>query len=104
MVSPEIVTVTVLLLLTLLLIGTPVAFSLGLSGGLGLVWLTNTGAANASMGQVPFSAIAQYSWIVVPLFIFMGVIASRGRLAEDIYALLTRLLRRVPGGLGLATI
>src|SRR5699024_6429815 len=42
--------------------------------------------------------------IVVPLFIFMGVIASRGRLAEDIYALLTRLLRRVPGGLGLATI
>lgn len=100
----EIVIPVLLIMLTALAIGVPVAFALGLSGGIGLVWLNGFGPASAAMGMVPFTVTAKYTWIVVPLFIFMGVIATHGRIGEDLYSLLARVLRRVPGSLGLATV
>lgn len=100
----EIVVTVLLILLLALMIGVPVAYALGLSGGIGLLWLRGTDAASAAMGSLPFTATAKYSWIVVPLFIFMGVVAAHGRIGEDLYALLARMLRRVPGNLGIATV
>lgn len=100
----QIVITVLLILLTALLIGVPVAYALGLSGGIGLLWLRGAEPASAALGSLPFSATAKYSWIVVPLFIFMGVVATHGRIGEDLYALLAKALRRLPGNLGIATV
>lgn len=98
------VIIVVSLLLLLMAIGTPVAFALGLSGAVGLVILIGTSSASDTLGTLPYSVTAKYSWLVVPLFIFMGVMATHGRIGEDLYSLLSRLLRRVPGNLGIATV
>lgn len=100
----DIVVPVLVFMLTALVIGMPVAFALGLSGGIGLLWLRGADPASATIGMVPFTSTAKYSWIVVPLFIFMGVMATHGRIGEDLYSLLARVLRRVPGSLGLATV
>ncbi len=42
--------------------------------------------------------------IAVPLFVLMGVILERSRVAEDLLAIASRLLGRVRGGLGFAVI
>lgn len=92
------------LLLLLMAIGAPVAFALGLSGATGLVLLLGTTSTTDTLGTLPYSVTAKYSWLVVPLFIFMGVMATRGRIGEDLFSLLSRILRRVPGSLGVATV
>jgi TRAP-type mannitol/chloroaromatic compound transport system permease large subunit len=42
--------------------------------------------------------------IAVPLFVLMGVILERSRIAEDLLHIASRLLARVPGGLGYAVV
>ncbi|MEL7190503.1 MAG: TRAP transporter large permease subunit, partial [Pseudomonadota bacterium] len=42
--------------------------------------------------------------IAAPMFIFMGVLLEKTRLAEDLLLTLQKLLRIVPGGLALAVI
>lgn len=42
--------------------------------------------------------------VAAPMFIFMGLIMERTRIAEDLLLTLQRLLRVVPGGLGLAVV
>ena len=40
--------------------------------------------------------------IAVPVFVFMGVMLERSKLAEQLLQALAQLMRRIPGGLGLA--
>jgi C4-dicarboxylate transporter DctM subunit len=95
----------VLVLLVVLLVSeVPVAFSLGAAGTVGLVLLESTSLTATTLGRLPFQATSRYSLIIVPMFIFMGMLAMHGGIAEDVFALGDRLLRRLPGGLGLATI
>ncbi|MEO1103151.1 MAG: TRAP transporter large permease subunit, partial [Pseudomonadota bacterium] len=42
--------------------------------------------------------------VAAPMFIFMGLVMERTRIAEDLLITLQRLLRVVPGGLGLAVV
>lgn len=42
--------------------------------------------------------------VAAPMFIFMGLVMERTRIAEDLLLTLQRLLRVVPGGLGLAVV
>ena len=42
--------------------------------------------------------------VAAPMFIFMGLVMERTRIAEDLLTTLQRLLRVVPGGLGLAVV
>ncbi len=42
--------------------------------------------------------------VAVPMFIFMGVLMEKSRIAEDLLLTLQKLLHRVPGGLALAVV
>ena len=42
--------------------------------------------------------------VAAPMFIFMGLVMERTRIAEDLLVTLQRLMRVVPGGLGLAVV
>jgi tripartite ATP-independent transporter DctM subunit len=49
-------------------------------------------------------AISDYIFGVIPLFVLMGMFASAAGLGQDVYQVAERGLRRLPGGLGLATV
>lgn len=99
-----IVGVAVLILLALLAAGVPVAFSLAASACMGLVLLRGPDITASTLGSLPYQSTAKTTLVVIPMFILMGVLAANARVAEDVFRLSHRLLRRLPGGLGLASI
>ena len=89
-----------------LLAGFPVAFTLaGIALIFALIGVT-AGIFDASfLGAFPnriFGIMSNETLIAVPVFVFMGVMLERSKLADQLLQALAQLLRRVPGGLGLA--
>jgi tripartite ATP-independent transporter DctM subunit len=89
-----------------LLAGFPVAFTLA---GVALIFAligVMTGAFDAAfLGAFPnriFGIMSNETLIAVPVFVFMGVMLERSKLADQLLQALAQLMRRVPGGLGLA--
>jgi len=82
----------------------PIAFCLGLAGALGVLLSRGFDVASATMAGTPFTAVANYSLSIVPMYILVGMFALHARIAEHVYAVADRLLTRVRGGLGIATI
>lgn len=99
-----IVLLVLLLLVVLLAIRMPVALALALAGGTGLLLLQGSDYATNMLASLPFSDTHTFSLTIIPMFILMGVFAVKARIAEQVYTMAARLLRRIPGGLGVATV
>ncbi|NKC14430.1 MAG: TRAP transporter large permease subunit [Gammaproteobacteria bacterium] len=48
--------------------------------------------------------VMEYTFATVPLFTFMGLVASKAGLGADIYAVMNDVFKRVRGGIGMATV
>lgn len=90
-------------LCVLMLIGFPVAFTLAgtalLFAGLGMLGDPEVGTFLAAVPQRIFGTMSNDVLIAIPLFLLMGVMLERSRIAENLILTLGRLLRGVPGGL-----
>lgn len=98
------VLIAVAALFLLLLARVPVAFALLSAGIVGTLLAQGSGVASGVLGRTPFDTPASYVLIIIPMFIAMGIFAKHGTIAEDGFAVAARFLRRVPGGLALATV
>ena len=92
----------------LLMFGFPVALTLAgtslifAAGGI-LLGVFDAGYLGALTGRI-FGTMGNDTLIAVPLFILMGVILERARIAEDLLTNMARLFGRQPGGLGISVI
>ncbi|MEM4036127.1 MAG: TRAP transporter large permease subunit [Fervidicoccaceae archaeon] len=87
----------------LLLLGMPVAFALGVTSL--LFALVFVGYAELNMLAVRlFEALNDFSYLAIPMFVLLGAVVARTRAGEDFYEATKRLLKRLPGSLGLSTI
>lgn len=97
--------VIVALIFTVLLVSeVPIAFVLALAGAIGILLTRGLDVTTAAVGNVPYTAVANYSLSIVPMYVLVGVFAVFARIAEHVYTVADRLLFRVRGGLGVATI
>lgn len=101
--------VALLLFLTvilLLLVGFPVAFSLGGTAFLFAVFGTIGGGFEAAfLSGLPsriFGIMTNETLIAVPLFVFMGITLERAHIAEDLLETLSALFGSLRGGLGIS--
>ncbi len=103
--SPVIVGVCVFaLMLILLILGVPVATTMGISGALGLIYLLTLDPALVKLAMSPVATMNSYTFTVVPLFMLMAnIIASTG-IGKLLYDLFYKLVGRFRGGLAMATI
>ena len=85
--------------------GMPVAFALLLMSFLG-VWLTrgNVTIASNGLGIAMSGAVRKMEFGVVPLFVTMGLVLDRADVGRDAFQVAVVLLRRLRGGLGVATV
>ena len=91
-----------------LLLGYPVAFTLGgvalIFAGFGIV----TGHFDANLLKTfpsrLFGIMTNYTLVAVPLFVFMGVVLEKSRLAEELLDNMGKACGRLPGGLGLSVV
>ncbi|MFQ5829276.1 MAG: TRAP transporter large permease [Candidatus Methylomirabilia bacterium] len=103
-------------LLLLIFIRVPIAFGMAGVGFVGLVlaigW-PEGGALNLNQGLVaawsyaafePFSFIASFSLVAVPLFLMMGYAAFQAGFTRDVYHTARMWLSRLPGGLAMASV
>jgi tripartite ATP-independent transporter DctM subunit len=91
-----------------LLVGYPVALTLG---GMSLLFAAIGAAAGVMdltlLGALPqriFGIMNNDVLLAIPLFIFMGVMLERSRVAEQLLETMGRLFGGLPGGLGIAVI
>jgi tripartite ATP-independent transporter DctM subunit len=93
------------LLLALVVVGVPIMVSLGLACLTGLFILTGSMKIALSLvSATAFEALRDYVFAVIPLFVLMGELMARSGCARDLYTLMDRAFRRLPGHLAVATV
>ena len=105
MTGMEVGLVSVIAILVLIYSGLYVPVALGLVSFIA-VWLLR-GSFEAPVYLVTLAAsnsLEDYVFGVVPLFVLMGLLVSHAQMGRDIYEVANFLLRRVSGGLGVATV
>ncbi|MFC1861851.1 TRAP transporter large permease [Chloroflexota bacterium] len=96
--------VGILVLFILLAAGVHIALALGIVGMVGTIAITGFNAALVLYTARFFYSIADFGFIAIPLFIFMGTLAGTSGLGQRLYQSAHLWLNRVPGGLGVATV
>jgi len=92
------------LLLLLLFWGMPIAFVMMLVGFLGISYLSSVETALPLLADNLYSGVAHYPYTIIPLFVLMGTFATSAGITTELYNTFEKWLRRLPGGLGIATI
>ncbi|MBK0400917.1 TRAP transporter large permease subunit [Limibaculum sp. M0105] len=91
-----------------ILLGYPVSFTIaGIATGFAVLgWAL--GAFDFSLlgalGQRVFGLLTNEVLIAIPLFVFMGVVLEKSRIAEDLLETMGRLFGRLRGGLGVSVV
>lgn len=90
-------------LITVVLLGFPIGFSLaGVATVFGYIFI-GPQVANVFMLRM-FVTLADYILIAIPLFVFMGIIIERSGIATRLYDAMYVLLGSLKGGLAIATV
>ena len=89
-------------LLGLIAIGVPMGFASGFMGAV-LVFLYIGDHALGILLSRYYSLVVTYSFLSVPLFIFMASLLERSNIAKDLYDALNAWLRKTRGGVGVVT-
>ena len=92
----------------LLLLGFPVALTLGgtalIFAALGVITNTFDPHFFSAIPARIFGIMTNETLIAVPLFVMMGVLLEKSRIAEDLLVTMSKAFGRHPGGLGLSVI
>lgn len=96
-------TVGLSLLLILLVLGLPVALSLGVAGAVGLFILGGSQALIGVLASTPLSSISSYEFISIPMFVLMANIIIASGVSDEMFEAAKTWMGRTPGGLAHAT-
>jgi C4-dicarboxylate transporter DctM subunit len=90
-------------LIVFVLAGIPIAISCALIGLIGLYLNSGLNVALTTAGVVPYSAVAKYTMIVLPLFMLMGHFASVGGYVRDFFQIARKWFGSIRGGIVMGT-
>ena len=91
-------------LIVLMLLRVPIGISMFIVGAGGLLLTKGTVLANYALATTPVSAISSFTLVAIPMFILMGNLANEAGITTELYDTGYKLLGRLPGGLGMATV
>lgn len=95
--------IPLIVLLVLIMIGVPVAFSMFIAGSFGLIWLIGYGPTAGLMPGIFYGKIADYILTTIPMFILMAEFLKAARLTEDLYVTMEAFVGHIRGGLAIST-
>ncbi len=96
-------------LIALVAIGVHIAIALGMTSALGIFLVTGADSyafntVQRMLAATAYEAIREFVFAVIPLFLLMGEFISKSGTVTDVYRGVNRMLRRLPGRLGIATV
>lgn len=90
------------IMIAIMLMGTPIFTSMGITAIIAmLLWMKPTFIAR--FGMTSYQQATNFNQLIAPMFIMMSEFLSQGQIAEDIYAVLNRLVGKLKGGLAIST-
>ncbi len=85
-------------------IGLEIALALGLVGIVGLLWLKGFTVGLGVVGSVAWSNATSFSFVAVPLFVFMSAVLLHSGIGRGLYTAVARWVAFLPGGLAVASV
>lgn len=95
-------TIGILVFLALCFMGLPIALALVMVSACGFIYVAGMDQMVAMAGSLFFRYVAQYSFSVIPMFVFMGQLGYYSGIAEEIFEVARKWLARLPGGLAVS--
>jgi C4-dicarboxylate transporter, DctM subunit len=103
--SPELIGIIgIVSLFTLLALGVPIGFAMGIIGTAGFAVLVSWDAALIKIATSSFHSISSLELASLPLFLLMAQVLFAANVSRDLYVLAARFMGHWPGGLAIATI
>lgn len=97
--------IVIAVLLTLVVLGAHIAVALGITAAIGIyMMLGDIDIVKNFLANTAYEAIRGYIFAVIPLFMLMGEFLARCGAARDLFTLINRLMRWMPGRLGVGTV
>ena len=90
--------------LVLMFMGLPISMAFILASLIFISMINDPSAALSLLSTELFSTPTNYSWTVIPFFLFLGYIVFYADFGNDLYTAAYRIVGRLPGGLAVATI
>jgi tripartite ATP-independent transporter DctM subunit len=92
------------LMFLLLAAGLEVALALGAVGVVGLLWLKGWTVGLGVVGSIAWSNATAFSFVAVPLFVFMSAVLLHSGIGSGLYTAVARWVAFLPGGLAIASV
>ena len=89
---------------TLLVLGLPVAFTLGLLAIAGMYFFNGGTFAFAQIPIISYKSLDDFTLTALPMYVLMSQILVVSGVGKDLYEMASRWFRHFPGGLAIATI
>src|SRR5699024_2698936 len=58
----------------------------------------------STLATASYEETSTFSLTIIPMFILLGVFAVRAKVAEQVFTIARRVFRKIPGGIGIATV
>ena len=94
----------IIVMLGLLVLGVPIAFSMAVVGIIGTALVAGIPQTLSQIVLIAWDKGTDFIIVCIPLFIFMGQLTSSTGIASELYEFLQRWLGRLPGGLAIASV
>ncbi len=91
-------------MLLLIALRCPVALAMAVTGFVGFSWIVAFGPAMSILDSGPFETLSNYSFSPIPMFILMGVFASKARMSAELFSGARTLFGGWRGGMALAAV
>jgi tripartite ATP-independent transporter DctM subunit len=95
----------IVLVIAAIVVGLPIAFSLLLTGFIGLALIRHdVGIASRTLALAADGTVSDYVFATVPLFVLMGLFVNASDVGRDAFRAAQTIFGRIYGGLGIATV
>ncbi len=94
--------ICILVMLVCVGLSMPIALAMALTGFIGFAAIVAFDPAMTILGSGPFETMSNYSFSPIPMFILMGVFASKSRMSKELFDGARKLFGAWPGGMALA--
>jgi len=91
-------------MLLLIAVGMPVAFAMGVSGAVGILWIAGFDSLMGILATSPYRTAASYTLTTVPLFILMAELIVKSDIVHEVFDAAYKWLGHLPGGVAIATV
>lgn len=91
-------------MLVMIALRMPIALAMAVTGFVGFGWIVAFEPALSILDSGPFETLSNYSYSPIPMFILMGVFASKARMSQELFEGARTLFGSWRGGMALAAV